>query len=389
MNRISARLSGPFLLTCLAALALLTPQVWGQSIDITDDESFVIPDKEAPSKFRWFGSVSWAYGKTDGVKYRGVTEDGTGDLYNAAFQLRYAWDDRNSAVLQLASERVGTSPTNRFRNDVEVDWLFWDHAFVDGTRLRVGRVPLPIGFYNEIKDIGTALPFYRPSGNFYGEGTWTSDSVDGVVVSRDLADLSGWLIYGDAYYGEWERIENDGSSLTVGEAEIEDALGFYAWAESPSGRFRLGLGANRFDATGGVFLPPGVSDEEKTRYLSMETSGERWTLRFEISRRTFTGGYWQPYYLELVVRPTDRLQVAAIYDVGHLDFTVPFFASFDDTIEEAQGLAVSYALRSDLVLKAEHHWVEGYGQIEDRSLSFFFDPPESTNLLIVGAAWTF
>ena len=347
------------------------------------------PNKKGPSKLKIFGSVNWAYGQTDGVKYRGVTEDGTADLHNAVLQLRYAVSERNEFVLQVANERVGTSPTNEFRDDIEIDWLFWNHTFQDGTRLRLGRVPLPIGFYNEIKDIGTALPFYRPSGSFYGEGSWTSDSVDGLVLSRELFDVGDWSVSGDLYYGEWERIETDGSTLSVGEADITEALGFYTWLESPSGLFRLGIGANRFQAEGGVFLAPGVTDDEETRYLSVQGGGERWTTRFEISRRTFTGGYWQPYYLELTLKATEKLQVSGIYDVGYLDFTVPFFASFADKIEEDRGVGLSYELRPGLVVKAEHHWVEGYGQIEDPPLSFFFDPPVKLKLFIVGAALTF
>ena len=365
----------------LPLLFVLAPIASATEGDVEDDDSW--------EKLKIFGSISWAYGETDGIKYRGVPEDGTGDLRNAALQLRYTASERNEFVLQLAHERVGTSPTNDFRDDVEVDWLFWNHTFSDGTRLRLGRVPLPIGFYNEIKDIGTALPFYRPSGNFYGEGTWTSDSVDGLVLSRQLFQVGDWSVSGDLYYGEWERIENDGSTLTVGEADITEAIGFYSWLESPSGNFRLGVGANQFQAEGGVFLPPGVTDDEETRYLSLQAGSERVTFRFEISRRDFTGGYWQPYYAELVVRATDKLQFAGIYDVGHLKFVIPFFATFDDDIEEDFGLAASYELRPNLVLKAEHHWVEGWGQIEDRQLSFFFDPPEEIQLFLIGAAFTF
>lgn len=350
-----------------------------------------IPKKETDfaSRFSFFGSVSFGYGETDGIKYRGVDEDGSADLRNIALQVRSSLGKTDEIVVQLAHEKVGTSPTNDFRNDVELDWLFWAHTFSDGTRLRLGRVPLPIGFYNEVKDIGTALPFYRPSGNFYGEGTWTSDSVDGLALTRDLFEVNGWAVSGDLYYGEWERIETDGNTLTFGEADISDALGFYTWLESPNSRFRLGLGANRFEAEGGVFLAPGATDDEKTRYLSLEAGSEALTFRFEMSRRTFTGGYWQPYYLELVYRVNERFRIAGLYDVGHLRFEIPFFATFDDTIEESRGLSFSYFLRPNVVLKLEQHFMEGYGQIEDRPLNIFFDPPEEVRLTLFSLSATF
>ena len=344
---------------------------------------------DGSSRFQFFGSVNLGYGTTDGPKYRGTGDSGSADLRNAVVQLRYAASPSNELVVQLAHERVGTSPTNQFRDDVEVDWAFWGHTFADGTRLRLGRVPLPIGFYNETKDIGTSLPFYRPSGNFYGEGTWTSDSVDGLVLSRSLGELGGWSVSGDLYAGQWERIETSGDGPTFGLADIHDAAGFYVWFEAPSGRARIGVGANRFEAEGGVYLAPGVTDDETTRYLSVEVGGDQWATRFEISRREFTGGYWQPFYLETVIRPNDRWQFAALYDVGHLRFEIPFFATFDDAIEEAIGVAVGYHVSPDLVLKLEHHRIDGYGQIEDRSINIFFDEPLSFDLTIASLALTF
>ncbi|MEM8932685.1 MAG: hypothetical protein AAGE94_15990 [Acidobacteriota bacterium] len=366
-----------------AAMILAGLLLGSATIDAADDKP------EPSSRYQLFGSLNLGYGETDGPKYRGVRQDGTADLRNAAIQLRYSASPSDELVVQLAHERVGTSPTNAFRDDIEVDWAFWGHTFDDGTSLRIGRVPLPIGFYNEIKDIGTSLPFYRASGNFYGEGTWTSDSVDGIVVSRELGDLRGWAVSGDLYAGRWERIETDGGTLSFGEADIRDALGFFVWFDAPSGRFRVGVGANRFEAEGGVFLAPGATDDETTRYLAIEGGGDRWTTRFEISRREFTGGYWQPFYLETVIRPNDRWQLAALYDVGHLRFEVPSFATFDDRIEETFGLAIGYRWTPDLVLKLEHHWVDSYGQIEDRAINIFFDSPASLELTIASLALTF
>ncbi|MEM9556906.1 MAG: hypothetical protein AAGC60_21785 [Acidobacteriota bacterium] len=383
------------LLTALAVLSWLTARPLSAS-DLSLDGGQVETDSgsatigsDLSEKFDLFGFVNLGYGVTDERKYRGVTEDGTADLRTAALQLRYYARERSQFVLQLSHESVGTSPINDLREDVEVDWLFFGHEFKDGTRVRLGRVPLPIGFYNEIKDAGVALPFYRPSGNFYGEGTWTSDSVDGVVLTRSVELGGDWQLSADLYYGEWERIETSGDGPTVGESEIDDALGFYLWLDAPFAGLRVGVGANRFDATGGVFLAPGVTDEEETRYLSLQVGGAPWQLRFEMSRREFTGGYWQPYYLELLYRPTDRLQLAAIYDVGDLLFEIPFFATFDDTIEESIGLGVAYTLRPDLVLKAEHHWVDGFGQIEDIPLNIFFDDPVEVNLFIVSLSASF
>ena len=354
-----------------------------------DDGGAVGVVEEEASRWTLHGFLNLAWGQTDGAKYRGVDEDGTGDLRNAALQLRYQVSKSDEIVVQLAHENVGTSPTNQFREEVEFDWFFWSHEFEQGTRLRVGRVPLPIGIYNEIKDVGTALPFYRPSGNFYGEGTWTSDSVDGLVLSHTFRESKPWSVVVDGYYGSWERIETDGSTLRFGEAQIDEALGIHAWLESPSGAFRVGVGVNEFEASEGLFLAPGVTDEEQTRYFSLQAGGEKVRFNFELSRREFTGGYWQPYYAELLIRPVPRFQIGLLYDVGHLLFEIPFFATFDDQIEELFGIGLAWEARHNLVLKLEHQWVEGFGQIEDRPLNIFFDQPLDVNLLLASASYSF
>ncbi len=346
-------------------------------------------DPNDRSKLSIHGYLSLAFGISDGHQYRGVTDDGTTELRNAAIQLRYALTKKDEFVFQISNESVGESPTNELRDPVELDWVFYHRQLSDNTTLRLGRVPLPIGIYNEIKDVGTLLPFYRPAGNFYGEGTWTSDTVDGLVLSHTLAPDAEWHLHLEAYYGSWDRIEQDGNTLSVGVADIDNGAGFYLWLNTPHPGVRFGVGANRFDASGGVYLPPGVEDEEKTRYASFEAAFDRVTFRSEYSRRTFTGGNWQAFYVELTVRLSPKLQLMGIYDLGHLHYAIPFFATFDDDMEEAVGVGVNYAFRDDLVFKAEHHWVEGYGQIEDQTVNFFFDEPLETNYLLLSLSTHF
>lgn len=343
-------------------------------------------DENLLEKFTIHGYFSQAWGSTNGHKYRGMPKGGTADLRNAALQLRFAPTEKDELWVQFAHESVGTSPTNEFRHDLEVDWLFYSRKFTLSTRFRIGRVPLPIGIYNEIKDVGTVLPFYRPSGNFYGEGTWTSDTVDGIVFSQTIAAGRPWYLDFDAYYGKWERIETDGNTLTFGVADIKDALGFYLWLNTPVPGLRVGVGANRFDVSGGVYLPPGVSDQEETRYFSFDGDFDRVVFRSEYSKRTFTGGHWKAFYAELVFRLREKLKLMANYDTGILRFEIPFFATFDDPIEEAVGVGVNYAFRPNLVFKAEHYWLTGYGQIEDQTLNIFFEEPMDTNYVLLSVS---
>lgn len=343
---------------------------------------------ELPQWLQWFGYLNVGYGVADDHKHRGVPVGGTLDLHTVALQLRASLSSNNQFVVQLANERVGTSPSNQFREDLEVDWLYFQHSFGnDNTSLRIGRIPLPVGIYNEIKDVGILLPFYRPSGVFYGDGTWTSDSVDGIMLSHSFA-LGSWTVDSDLYYGEWDRIESDGAGgFEV--AAIDDAVGFWTWLETPVHGLRIGLGANRFEASGGVFLAPGVTDEEETLFFSLDADFDRVRVRAEIAERRFTGGNWNPAYLEVDVGVTDRLRIAALYDQAQLLFEIPFFATFDGKIEEIFALGARFYLRSDMVVKLEHQWFEGYGQVEDTPLNIFFDDPVRTNIWIASVSMSF
>lgn len=359
----------------------------------TADESFSDEEKqerrlELPSWLKLYGFVNVGYGVSEDHQHRGVPKSGTLDLHTIALQARISPNRRNEFVLQLANEKVGVSPSNELRSDLEVDWLYYHHRLSNGeTSIRLGRVPLPVGIYNEIKDVGVLLPFYRPSGVLYGDGTWTSDSVDGLVLSHRFVTPK-WSFDADLYYGEWDRIETDGVG-GIDVADIKNALGFWLWINTPVDGLRFGLGGNRFDASGGVFLAPGVTDREETVYYSLDADFDRFRLRAEYSKREFTGGNWNPFYVELDVGITERLRASALYDTGELLFEIPFFATFDGKVEEIYGLGARFYVKPNLVVKLERQWFEGYGQIEDVDLSIFFDEPVKANLWILSASLSF
>ena len=50
------------------------------------------------------------------------------------------------------------SPFQVFQPDVALDWLFYEHRFADGA-VKVGRVKIPFGIYNEVRDVGTLLAY--------------------------------------------------------------------------------------------------------------------------------------------------------------------------------------------------------------------------------------
>ena len=368
-----------FLLMALAGASL------AEDDKISNDHS----GESLRSRFKIYGYLNQAYGVSSDHKYRGIPKGGTADHRSAALQVRFQATRRDEFILQLASRRLGTSPLNESREDLEIDWLYYHRQVGDRTTLKIGRIPLPVGIYNEVKNVGTLLPFYWPSGSFYGDGTWNSDSVDGVVLSHNFDLNSDWSLDAQVYFGEGERIETSGFPLAFDIAKIEDSKGLWLWLGTPVPGLRFGFGINRLHVEGGLFLPPGVKETEEAQYFSVEADLGRVAVRMEASQRKFSVGEWTPYYLEIDVGLTERFRLAALYSAADFKIEVPFLGGIDLQIEEIYGLGMRYFFNPNIVAKLEYQWFEGYGQIEDQPLSIFFDDPVKTNVVLVSVALAF
>ena len=319
------------------------------------------------------GYFTQAFAVSDGLQILGITDEVTGDYRTGALQFRYEISDKDLFVLQLDHESLGDSSAQPFRDDLGVDWFFYQRDLGPTTTISLGRVPLPIGIYNEIKDVGTLLPFFRAATGIYGDGTWTAESVDGFVLKHEFAGSSDWSLEASLYYGNWERIEDDTSIQAVAVADVNNAVGVQFWLNTPISGLRFGFGANRYDVNNSLFQPPGVTDTNEDMYFSLDADFGKFALRSEYFDDQYTGGYWKAWNTELFFRPTDSLTFIAGYDKGDLKFTVPFFAVFDENWSTDLVLGANYAVRPDLVLKLEYHWHEGY-DIEGQNVDSFFSP---------------
>src|SRR5260370_14664662 len=134
----------------------------------------------------------------------GLTPQGTADYRRAAIVARYSPTPQNAFVVQLGHRRLGDSPTMKFEDNLKVDMAFYEHRFGSGTSLRVGKSALPSGIFNEIRYVGTLLPFYRAPYSVYGEGTNTSETLNGVFVSHRLRAREPSELVTDLYPGGFD-----------------------------------------------------------------------------------------------------------------------------------------------------------------------------------------
>ncbi len=269
--------------------------------------------EEKERKFFFNAYLTQAYGETDSAQVLGLDEDGTFDYRSAALLFRYQPTRKDRIVVQLSHERLGASPFASLRDDVELDWAFYEHRFNSGYEARVGRVPIPFGIYNETRDVGTLLEFYRPPVSIYFEGAYTSETVDGVVLSKSFFEDHPWSLSVDLYGGTWDRPAY--LAPTVYEGEAKDAFGAQLWLQTPVEGMRIGLAAQRFNQQGGleIFGEAGVAE---VYLLSFDANFEHFVLRAE--------GQWIDSSLLYV----PKLQALGYYGLTGWRFSENFEAYF-------------------------------------------------------------
>ncbi len=156
--------------------------------------------QSAESPFEFHAARNTAVGRARDLPVVGIPTYATWDYRTAMLQFRYKDSDHDQFVLQLLNRRLGSSPLQAAIPDVAMQWAFWQRRGSWGA-LKVGRAPMPRGIFNEIRFVGTVLPFFRPSFEIYGEGR---ETVDGVVFARRQQLGNGFSVDVNAFAGSNE-----------------------------------------------------------------------------------------------------------------------------------------------------------------------------------------
>ncbi len=363
------RTTTPFFLTLLS-MVLLSGYARGQS------------------KLQIHGYLTQAYAFTDGHQFLGIPDEGTTDYRTLALQFGYALDDNSKLVIQFSHRRMGLSPVMAFEHDVKLDWAFAEYWFTEAIAAKVGKVQLPMGIYNELRDVGTVLPFFRIPYYTYGEGSWASETVDGIVLSTYLLADSPWNFDVSVFYGGWDTIEAGDPSVPV-RAHVEDGVGGQLWLNTPVDGLRFGIEAHRSTVSGGS-RAAGEKSRATTWTASVDARLERFTFQAESFSYNFGDGSWRSYYAYAGYNINEKLRANAQVDVGRLKLEInePFFSASADANNRDFAIGFNYKLSPSLVLKVEHHWMKGY-LVDDNPPDFFTGDPVKVQYTIIGASASF
>lgn len=352
----------------LAVAALLAPLAGG-----------TLHAQDAASKLSLHGYLTQGAAVSDSSQVIGIGEDGTTSYRRAALLLRYAQTPRDAFVVQVAHRRLGDSPIMAFESDVKVDWAFYERRFGDYTSLRVGKTPIPFGIYNETRYIGTLLPFYRAPYALYFEGAYTSETVDGAVLSSSFLAETPFRLDASVYAGNYSLLEfthnpnlEGGFDYALGEAQAENAIGSQLWMSTPLEGLRVGGGISRATMEGGVLRTGGRKETKNEWHAGLDADFDRFDVRGEFLSINFSNLRYRGWYAQAGAHVVGGLSVNAQTEVGTvkadqgpMHWNIPLIRD--------NAIGATYAFRSDLVFKAEAHETKGFN-VEQGSNIFTADP---------------
>ena len=320
------------------------------------------------------GFLTQAYAFSDNYQIFGIPKGGTSDYRSLALQFHYAGTGKISFTLQLAHFRYGEHPSEVYRDPVEIDWAFMQYRISDNMYLRFGKVLMPVGIYNEVRDVGVVLPFYRPPYTPYSEGQYCSETFNGALFyyAANLGSLGTFSI--DLFGGgwnwlEWYQIQNpiDGSlSVITGRPNLNNGVGLQVWFSPPAEGLRLGYSFSQADIAGGLAYGSeqnlfGVGPQVQAAHaLSFDGDFERWILKGEYARMAYRvfrmnayGYYLQGGYAVL----PDSWLFLQYQEMKYSDLPNPATGDLVSTYflkDFASGL--KWQANANLALKAELHW---------------------------------
>jgi Phosphate-selective porin O and P len=196
-----------------------------------------LPD---PSAIQLHGFVTQGYLRSDANNYLGESQRGTFELFEAGLTVTKELTDRLRVGMQLFGDRHGDSGDYK----AKVDWAYFDYHFRDWIGVRVGRIKLPFGLYNDTADIDAAHPTALLPQSVYPQANrdyllaQTGVELYGYRQVRTLGALE-YRLYGGTIYLDLPP-QAAGSSFSLLRFEIPYVTGGRVMWETPIDGLRVG-----------------------------------------------------------------------------------------------------------------------------------------------------
>ena len=309
------------------------------------------------SPFEFHAALNTGVGRARDLPVVGIPTYGTWDYRTAMLQFRYKVTDKDQFVLQILNRRLGTSPLATAIPDVAMQWAFWQRRGSWGA-VKVGRAPMPRGIFNEIRFVGTVLPFFRPSFEIYGEGR---ETVDGAVFSRRQPLGAGFTFDFNAFAGSNEVrtqvVTATGNSIRAFRGN--NLKGVQGWLNLPVGETRVGA----FYADYAINSDTARGTRGEILYSAESRLVPRTVVRGEALRIYGTGPSQErkSYSTEAVVSITDKLDLSGQYSrTNNRIFQRAPLRNVDVRATADVAFGGTYRIGGGALVRLEHHAVKGY-----------------------------
>jgi hypothetical protein len=349
---------------------------------------------ELGENLRINGFLSQGYIKSEGNNYLGDSLDGSFQLNEFGLTLNSALTDNLRLGLQLLSRDLGEEGNN----DVLIDWAMADYRWQDWLGIRLGKVKLPIGLYNQGRDSDFLRPMVFLPQSIYDEGkrTLVVAAVGGSLYGNISLGRSGDLEY-QAYYGTVDFRSDSGQARGMeqlaariarqrhlGTVTDLEADNLYVYGGSliynpPLDGLRAGVsyftGQTDFDFDVGGAEGDAQGTMKDFVVLSLEYAMGKWHTATEYTEQTadrevfgadILGGRSQGGYVQLCYHLLDQVGMSVMYDVFYADKQ-----DHDGSSLVAQGqpdylgwrkdlgVGLHWEVNSQWLVKAEYHEVDG------------------------------
>lgn len=321
------------------------------------------------------GYFSQAYAISDGNPIFGISDDGTFDYRNAALQFGFFPTETNKVIIQVNHQRIGESPVMALKETIELDWGILEQQFGEYWTIRAGRILLPLGIYNPVRDVSLLLPFYSIPFSPYGEASYTSETVDGFSVRfnkylGETISLDAEVYYGQWKWKEWYIFKNPLGGPPVrliDEASVRSAIGTWIWLNDIIEGLRIGAGGFIGKVEDGIQFQKGQIPGPQQLGLidiAIDYTRDRYYLRGEInsyrlqrSKINSAGGYLQSGIK--VLEPIElnfQYETTRIFNI----VSIPNTPARDLEYNRDFAVGIKYTPKHFLTLKVEGHMNRGF-----------------------------
>lgn len=299
----------------------------------------------------------------------------------------------------------------------DIDFAFLDYQFLTNTSavagIRIGRYKMPIGLYNDTRDVA----FTRPS-NFVPQSAYPDAyrefelSSDGALIYTDIFTDSGqWTIELD---GGRSRVEQDSleTSVISLQGEVHDlsqrsVYGGRVMYQSSDGRWIAAFSRAEAKLRYEYTLMPGLSTDVDVKLVywlaSLQCNVDQWTITAEYGHMdaTLDSNYFvgrihpEQYYLQVTRHLDSQWSVYSRYDNLYWDrhdrsgdsYSLLAGRSNDSNFAHDYGVGVRYDISNNAMVSAEYHYIDGAAWLS--SLDNSEDPARYWNMLSVAFSYRF